>query len=31
MNFSPADGLTEYLDDIYHELSGPGDRIERIG
>lgn len=31
MNFSPADGLAEYLDDIYHELSGPGDRIERIG
>ncbi|CAB3653437.1 DUF7661 family protein [Achromobacter aegrifaciens] len=27
----PADGLAEYLDDIYHELSGPGDRIERIG
>lgn len=27
----PADGLAEYLDDIYHELSGPGDRISRIG
>ncbi|MGB3431473.1 DUF7661 family protein [Achromobacter sp.] len=26
-----ADELAEYLDDIYHELSGPGDRISRIG
>lgn len=26
-----ADELAEYLDDVYHELSGPGDRISRIG
>ncbi|MCY1208203.1 hypothetical protein D9M72_198220 [compost metagenome] len=26
-----ADELAEYLDDIYHELAGPGDRISRIG
>ncbi|MBO9330680.1 hypothetical protein GHR37_16155 [Achromobacter xylosoxidans] len=26
-----ADGLAEYLDDVYHELSRPGERIARIG
>ncbi len=26
-----ADELAEYLDDVYHELSGPGERIARIG
>ncbi|CAB3880581.1 hypothetical protein LMG26858_03206 [Achromobacter anxifer] len=25
-----GDELAEYLDDIYHEASGPGDRVARI-
>lgn len=26
-----TDELAEYLDDVYHELSRPGERISRLG